>query len=234
MIFHQFSYAGDSLKSVMSIRSLRRLWPDAPIYLWSDSSNPVDQSLDYGDGVIVRQTNFNRLGNLNGARCVLGMRECYATGYAEHPDETCHVKFDPDSFMLRPDMLDRMISENVYFFCPESPERAGYGWFQFHSREFHDDYQKVPCIRQFCRQPSFAEDLVFNEASVRLAAGREVRHFGAESSELVYFFRDQPSASALAASAVIILCPFVSSLPQKVVEEVMAEFWAEFIATPKH
>src|SRR6478752_1638390 len=168
MIFHQFSYAGDSAKSVMSIASIRRLFPNDPIYLWSDSAAPISPDLDYGDGVIVRQTSFSRMGNLNGFACVAGMQECYRIGFRENPGEEFHVKIDPDVLLLNRNAVGKL----GYFSCPIRAGRA-YGWIQIHSRQFHEDYLRSD-IRKLCTVPSFGEDVTFHQAATKLCAGRAV------------------------------------------------------------
>lgn len=176
MIFHQFSYGPDSERSVESLRSIRRLYPTAPIYLWEDARKPVNPSLDYS-GAMIRSTTFRRMGNLNGPECVLGMQECYKIGYDENPQETGHVKIDSDGVIVSPDKLRELVESEVYFFCPALSNVSVYGWFQYQSRAFAEEYRAVKNIRAICRQPSWNEDLVFHEAACLLANGRPVRDF---------------------------------------------------------
>lgn len=230
MIFHQFSYQDDSEKSVKSIRSIRNLYPDAPIYLWSDGNKPVNPELDYGENVQVRQTYFNRLQNLNGAKCVLGMRECYATGYAENPEETCHIKLDPDSLLFHTDKMDELIAANAYYFCPGTSNSLIYGWFQFHSRAFHEDYQGVRDIRQFTAQPSFGEDLVFNEAATKLAMGRNVFHSDNSSNKCrAHFDRECSVEEALSNSATLVYVSRTFPDDGRSVADIMEDLWAAFL-----
>lgn len=204
MIFHQFSYAGDSIKSQISLGVLRLLYPDAPIMLWSDSRSPVDPSLDYS-GAIVRQTHFLRAGDLRGEDCVMGMRECYADGYRENPDATHHVKLDPDSLILNRPRLDRLIEMNPYFVgAVRSRTRVG-GWFQIHSRAFLDDYLQILDLRKFTSPPWFMEDRVFHEAALKLANGRKVDsiHDPELLGDCVHYRYDQPVSNLREMTAVM-------------------------------
>lgn len=231
MIFHQFTYGPDSAKSIVSLKSIRRAYPDAPIYLWSDKANPIDPSLDYGPGVIVRETLFRRLGNLNGPECVLGMMECYATGYAEHPEETHHVKFDPDSLLLGTTKLDVMVAENVYFFCPAFNRISIYGWFQLQSREMLEEFMAIPEIRLFVHHPSWAEDMIFHEAATKLANGRKIYdyHIPESAARCSYFTDGIDSPVDHFGSEAVIFFPNRRGHPKTPLGEVMSTFYSEFL-----
>lgn len=233
MIFHQFTYAKDSAKSAQSVRSIRRIYPDAPIYLWEDHQRPLDPDLDYMDAII-RPTTFRRAGNLNGPECVLGMRECYRIGYEEHPDAQCHIKFDPDSLMLRADQLDSLVDAGTYYFSPARTKTYIHGWFQYQSRAFFEDYYAIKDIRSMCRQPSWNEDLVFWEAACTLAKGREVRDYRYPEPRICVFFdheNPEPLEKWFGFSALMMGHDPDHRMPHEQIASTMEAFMDQFITS---
>lgn len=175
---HIFTFGPDGACALEAVSRIRKHWPRAPLYVWEDGSDLLNQdavdTLRSRYRAEVRPTFFERSGNLNGEECFTGMIACYAYSLESHPEITHILKVDSDTFVNRPAMLDAAMLDGVYAAAWSFKGWGFSGVASLLSREAVFEIEaykgRVPGL-----PPRMNEDLASGAYAYHLAEGREVR-----------------------------------------------------------
>lgn len=122
-----FTYAGDAQEAIACVRCARTALPDAVVTVADDAAFPVPDEVRHtilAYGARYRQTDFPRLGNLNGPECVRGIISTLAGGAR---DGDIVVKVDSDTALLNGEWIRGMQEEGLDWFACGTGLRRFYG-----------------------------------------------------------------------------------------------------------
>lgn len=94
MLYISFTYEADAPLLALAARRIQALDPSAIIVAVDDPEHPTPHEMR-GDGIIYRETDFRRAGNLNGLDCIAGMLATMAE-MMDMYDSDHIVKIDSD------------------------------------------------------------------------------------------------------------------------------------------
>lgn len=128
-----FCYRGEEEILPMTLDCVKKTLPTASIHLFDDSLDPLRQrTVDAITkvGIHYNKSTFDRKVNLNGKECVIGELECMLQAMdADNNTDGYVIKMDPDTLVLRPNLVLDAIAEGAKWISHSSQKGHFAGMF---------------------------------------------------------------------------------------------------------